>query len=92
MAKAGERTGYRLGAAAERRLGRNAANEDAEAEDDLDDDEEERRVLHVGVTRGRHRVALLADATRPSPFLAELAGTAPIRALPATAAAMTAPR
>jgi DNA helicase-2/ATP-dependent DNA helicase PcrA len=45
-----------------------------------EDREEERRVLHVGVTRGRHRVALLADATRPSPFLAELDGSAPIRA------------
>jgi DNA helicase-2/ATP-dependent DNA helicase PcrA len=44
-----------------------------------EDREEERRVLHVGVTRGRHRVALLADATRPSPFLGELAGTAPVR-------------
>jgi DNA helicase-2/ATP-dependent DNA helicase PcrA len=42
-----------------------------------EDVEEERRVLHVGITRGRHRVAVLADRTRPSPFLAELAGTAP---------------
>jgi DNA helicase-2/ATP-dependent DNA helicase PcrA len=41
------------------------------------DDEEERRVLHVAVTRGRHRVAVLADASRPSPFLEELAGAAP---------------
>ncbi len=44
------------------------------------DVEEERRVLHVAITRGRHRVALLADSTRRSPFLAELAGTAPRRA------------
>jgi DNA helicase-2/ATP-dependent DNA helicase PcrA len=44
-----------------------------------EDREEERRVLHVGITRGRHRVAVLADATRPSPFLAELDGTAPVR-------------
>ena len=41
-----------------------------------EDEEEERRVLHVAVTRGRHRVALLVDETRPSPFLDELAGTA----------------
>ncbi len=40
-----------------------------------EDVEEERRVLHVAITRGRHRVALLADRSRPSPFLAELAGT-----------------
>ena len=44
-----------------------------------DDVEEERRVLHVGITRGRHRVAILADRSRRSPFLAELAGTAPKR-------------
>jgi DNA helicase-2/ATP-dependent DNA helicase PcrA len=41
------------------------------------DVEEERRVLHVAVTRGRQRVVVLGDRTRPSPFLAELAGTAP---------------
>ncbi|MEO6629198.1 MAG: HRDC domain-containing protein, partial [Aquihabitans sp.] len=41
-----------------------------------DDIEEERRVLHVGITRGRHRVAVLGDKSRRSPFLAELAGTA----------------
>ncbi len=41
-----------------------------------EDVEEERRVLHVGITRGRHRVTVLADRTRPSVFLAELAGTA----------------
>ncbi|NLD75070.1 MAG: ATP-dependent DNA helicase UvrD2 [Acidimicrobiales bacterium] len=44
-----------------------------------DDAEEERRVLHVGVTRGRHRVTVLTDRSRRSPFLAELAGTAPRR-------------
>lgn len=43
------------------------------------DREEERRVLHVGITRGRRRVLVLADGTRPSSFLAELAGTAPRR-------------
>ncbi|HET8930693.1 MAG TPA: ATP-dependent DNA helicase UvrD2 [Acidimicrobiales bacterium] len=41
-----------------------------------DDVEEERRVLHVAITRGRHRVAVLADRGRPSRFVAELAGTA----------------
>ena len=44
------------------------------------DEEEERRVLHVAITRGRSRVAVLADAERPSPFLDELAGTAPHQA------------
>lgn len=42
-----------------------------------DDPEEERRVLHVGITRGRHRVLVLGDRSRPSPCLAELDGTAP---------------
>lgn len=42
-----------------------------------EDVEEERRVLHVGITRGRHRVAVFADRSRPSRFVAELAGTAP---------------
>ncbi len=41
------------------------------------DEEEERRVLHVAITRGRSRVVVLGDESRPSPFLAELAGTAP---------------
>ena len=41
-----------------------------------DDVEEERRVLHVAITRGRRRVTVLGDASRPSPFLAELDGTA----------------
>ncbi|MEX2658605.1 MAG: ATP-dependent DNA helicase UvrD2 [Acidimicrobiales bacterium] len=43
-----------------------------------DDHEEERRVLHVAITRGRRRVVVLADAERPSPFVDELAGTAPV--------------
>ncbi len=47
-----------------------------------EDREEERRVLHVGITRGRHRVALLADRSRPSPFLKELDGSAPVRPEP----------
>jgi ATP-dependent DNA helicase UvrD/PcrA len=41
-----------------------------------DDEEEERRVLHVGITRGRRRVVVLSDRTRPSSFLDELSGTA----------------
>jgi DNA helicase II / ATP-dependent DNA helicase PcrA len=39
--------------------------------------EEERRVLHVGITRGREQVVVIADANRPSPFLAELTTRAP---------------
>jgi DNA helicase-2/ATP-dependent DNA helicase PcrA len=42
-----------------------------------ENEEEERRVLHVAITRSRHRAVVLADASRPSPFLAELDGTAP---------------
>ena len=38
--------------------------------------EEERRVFHVAITRGIGRVAVLADAGRPSPFLDELAADA----------------
>jgi DNA helicase II / ATP-dependent DNA helicase PcrA len=41
-----------------------------------EDEEEERRVLHVAITRCRHRVVVLADATRPSVFLDELDGSA----------------
>jgi len=44
-----------------------------------DDEEEERRVLHVGITRGRRRVVVLGDRTRRSAFLDELAGSAPRR-------------
>ena len=42
-----------------------------------EDAEEERRVLHVGITRGRQRVVVLGDESRPSRCLAELDGTAP---------------
>jgi len=38
--------------------------------------EAERRVMHVAITRARHRCAVLADAERPSPFLAEMRGEA----------------
>ncbi len=51
-----------------------------------EDDEEERRVLHVGVTRGRDQVIVLTDPNRRSPFLDELDGSAPRRSLAATAA------
>lgn len=54
-----------------------------------EDVEEERRVLHVGITRGRDRVAVLTDRSRTGPFLAELAGTAP-RRRPVRSAAPTA--
>ncbi|HEX7134568.1 MAG TPA: ATP-dependent DNA helicase UvrD2, partial [Iamia sp.] len=47
------------------------------------DEEEERRVLHVAVTRARSRVVVLGDESRPSPFLAELTGQAPHREAPA---------
>jgi DNA helicase-2/ATP-dependent DNA helicase PcrA len=43
-----------------------------------EDDEEERRVLHVAITRGRHRVLVLGDRSRRSPFLDELDGSAPV--------------
>ena len=41
-----------------------------------DDVEEERRVFHVALTRAARTVVVLGDAAAPSPFLAELAGTA----------------
>jgi ATP-dependent DNA helicase UvrD/PcrA len=44
-----------------------------------EDEEEERRVLHVAITRCRHRAVVLADASRPSPFLDELDGSAAVR-------------
>jgi DNA helicase-2/ATP-dependent DNA helicase PcrA len=43
--------------------------------------EGERRVLHVAITRARHRALLVGDDARPSPFLAELDGSAPHEAL-----------
>jgi DNA helicase-2/ATP-dependent DNA helicase PcrA len=42
-----------------------------------DDVEEERRVFHVALTRGRQTVTVLADEGRPSRFLTEIDGTAP---------------
>jgi DNA helicase-2/ATP-dependent DNA helicase PcrA len=51
---------------------------------DLSDDiEEERRVFHVAITRGRTTVTVLSDQTRPSRFLAEMQGLAPIEPEPA---------
>ena len=41
------------------------------------DIEEERRVLHVAITRGRSQVVVLADESRPSRFLDELEGRPP---------------
>ena len=43
------------------------------------DVEEERRVLHVAVTRARSQVVVLADESRPSRFLDELEGRPPQR-------------
>ncbi len=54
------------------------------------DVEEERRILHVAITRGRHRVAVLGDETGPSPFLDELDGSAPTAAVAAPRARPTA--
>jgi DNA helicase-2/ATP-dependent DNA helicase PcrA len=41
-----------------------------------DDVEEERRVLHVAITRARDSVVVLTDTARPSRFLDELTGAA----------------
>ena len=42
-----------------------------------DDLEEERRIVHVAITRGRRRVVVLGDGARPSRFLDELEGRDP---------------
>jgi DNA helicase-2/ATP-dependent DNA helicase PcrA len=42
-----------------------------------EDVEEERRVFHVAITRGRKEVVVLVDKARPSPFVKELSGEAP---------------
>ena len=45
---------------------------------DLSDDvEEERRVFHVAMTRGRDSVSILSDVDRPSRFLTEIDASAP---------------
>jgi DNA helicase II / ATP-dependent DNA helicase PcrA len=41
-----------------------------------EDPEEERRILHVGITRGREQTILLTDIAKRSPFLAEIDGSA----------------
>ena len=41
-----------------------------------EDLEEERRIFHVGITRGRAQIVVVGDKDDPSPFLAEAAGTA----------------
>jgi superfamily II DNA helicase RecQ len=46
-----------------------------------DDVEEERRIFHVALTRAATSAVVLGDAAAPSPFLAELAGTAPVAAV-----------
>ncbi|MDQ6725572.1 MAG: HRDC domain-containing protein, partial [Actinomycetota bacterium] len=46
-----------------------------------EDVEEERRIFHVAITRAGTSVSILGDAAAPSPFLAELAGTAPAPAV-----------
>lgn len=48
-----------------------------------DDEEGERRVFHVAVTRGRERVAVMAAEEAPSVFVAELDGSRPRRPPPA---------
>ena len=42
-----------------------------------EDEEGERRVFHVALTRGIRQVLILADADEPSPFVAELDGSRP---------------
>jgi DNA helicase-2/ATP-dependent DNA helicase PcrA len=51
-----------------------------------EDVEEERRVLHVAMTRCRSQVVLLSDQSRPSPMLAELEHAASPRSRAAAAA------
>jgi DNA helicase-2/ATP-dependent DNA helicase PcrA len=42
-----------------------------------EDEEEERRVFHVALTRAIRQVLILADADEPSPFVAEIYGSRP---------------
>lgn len=46
-----------------------------------DDEEAERRVFHVAITRGRERVAVMTAEDAPSPFVAELDGSRPRRSV-----------
>src|SRR5207253_7858552 len=43
------------------------------------DDEEERRIFHVAITRAKDQAVVLADAAGPSPFVDELHRPAPPR-------------
>ncbi|MDP8938244.1 MAG: ATP-dependent DNA helicase UvrD2, partial [Actinomycetota bacterium] len=56
-----------------------AASEDLFPHRLADDEEEERRVFHVALTRARTFAVVLCDAAAPSPFLDELSGRAPQR-------------
>jgi DNA helicase-2/ATP-dependent DNA helicase PcrA len=53
------------------------ADRGAMPHDLADDLEEERRVFHVAMTRGRETVTILADRDRTSRFLTEIDGSAP---------------
>jgi DNA helicase-2/ATP-dependent DNA helicase PcrA len=57
-----------------------------------DDEEEERRIFHVAITRGRDRVVVLGDSAAPSPFLPELVRPAPEGPAPPPPAAPSAAR
>ncbi len=57
-----------------------------------DDVEEERRVFHVAITRAARSVVVLGDAAAPSPFLAELEGTAVMAAVREAPAPKVRPR
>ncbi len=52
-----------------------------------DDEESERRVFHVALTRAVRQVLILADAREPSPFVAELDGSRAREQLPNVARA-----
>jgi DNA helicase II / ATP-dependent DNA helicase PcrA len=52
-----------------------------------DDEEGERRVFHVALTRATRQVVVLADADAPSPFVAELDGSRPHQPIALTAGA-----
>ena len=50
------------------------------------DHEEERRVLHVAITRAARQAVVFGDAERVSPFIGELDGSAPRRPAPVRSA------
>ena len=53
-----------------------------------DNEEEERRIFHVAITRACVEVVVVGDADAPSPFLGELDGSRPRRPLTAGASAV----